>query len=42
MAQTISRGYIPPSYGIDFELTDYQGIGKSASRGFGTVKRVDK
>ncbi|MCC6545498.1 MAG: hypothetical protein IT392_13555 [Nitrospirae bacterium] len=30
------------SFSVNFEIPDYWGIGKSVSRGFGTVKRVEK
>ena len=29
------------TFSVNFEIPDYWGIGKSVSRGFGTVKRVD-
>jgi hypothetical protein len=28
------------TFSVNFEIPDYWGIGKSVSRGFGTVKRV--
>lgn len=28
------------SFSVNFEIPDYWGIGKSVSRGFGTIKRV--
>jgi hypothetical protein len=28
------------TFSINFEIPDYWGIGKSVSRGFGTVKKV--
>jgi len=28
------------TFSVNFEISDYWGIGKSVSRGFGTVKRV--
>ena len=28
------------AFSVNFEIPDYWGIGKSVSRGFGTVKRV--
>lgn len=28
-------------FSVNFDIPDYWGIGKSVSRGFGTVKRVD-
>ena len=30
------------TFSVNFEIPDYWGIGKSVSRGFGTVKRVEK
>jgi len=30
------------TFSVNFEIPDYWGIGKSVSRGFGTVKRIDK
>ncbi len=30
------------SFSVNFEIPDYWGIGKSVSRGFGTVKRVEE
>lgn len=30
------------NFSVNFEIPDYWGIGKSVSRGFGTVKRIDK
>jgi hypothetical protein len=30
------------NFSVNFEIPDYWGIGKSVSRGFGTVKRVDE
>ncbi len=30
------------SFSENFEIPDYWGIGKSVSRGFGTVKRVNE
>lgn len=29
-------------FSVNFEIPDYWGIGKSVSRGFGTVKRVQE
>ena len=29
------------SFSINFEILDYWGIGKSVSRGFGTIKRIE-
>ncbi len=29
-------------FSVNFEIPDYFGLGKSVSRGFGTVKRVSK
>jgi hypothetical protein len=28
------------TFSVNFEILDYWGIGKSVSRGFGTIKRV--
>jgi hypothetical protein len=28
------------TFAVNFELPDYIGLGKSVSRGFGTIKRV--
>ena len=30
------------TFSVNFEIPDYWGIGKSVSRGFGTVKRIEK
>jgi hypothetical protein len=30
------------NFSVNFEIPDYWGIGKSVSRGFGTVKRIEK
>ena len=30
------------TFSVNFEIPDYWGIGKSVSRGFGTVKRIDR
>lgn len=30
------------TFSVNFEIPDYWGIGKSVSRGFGTIKRVEK
>jgi len=30
------------TFSVNFEIHDYWGIGKSMSRGFGTVKKTDK
>jgi hypothetical protein len=30
------------TFSVNFEIPDYWGIGKSVSRGFGTVKKVEK
>ena len=29
------------TFSVNFEIPDYWGIGKSVSRGFGTIKRVE-
>jgi len=30
------------SFSVNFEIPDYWGVGKSVSRGFGTIKRVEE
>jgi len=30
------------TFSVNFEIPDYWGIGKSVSRGFGTVKRLEE
>ena len=37
----IALGFLG-TFSVNFDIPDYWGIGKSVSRGFGTIERVDE